>query len=213
MNFYIVRIDFKAGNDDVYVYHDATSATEPSVPTLTRLAAADMSFNGISFGAFLNGRTVAHDEIRLGSSWAEVVGVAPYAVWAIAQGLDGSPGKDPAFDADPDQDAIPNGIEWILGGDPLFPDGAALVTAAEADGLTLRFTRSEVSNSTLTVQWNTGLDRTWTEVPIDQNGGTHPDGVVVTVDESATPDAVTVHIPATNGAAGRLFARLRATLP
>ena len=73
VNFYVVRIDFKAGNDDVYVYQNPTSATEPA-PTLTKLAAADMSFDGVSFGAFNNSRTVAHDEVRLGQTWADVTG-------------------------------------------------------------------------------------------------------------------------------------------
>ncbi|MCF7675665.1 MAG: immunoglobulin domain-containing protein, partial [Akkermansiaceae bacterium] len=82
VNFYVVRIDFKAGNDDVYVYMNPTSTTEPGVPTLTKLAAADMSFNGISFGAFNNGRTVAHDELRLGESWADVT-VPPIAAPVI----------------------------------------------------------------------------------------------------------------------------------
>jgi hypothetical protein len=73
VNFYVVRIDYKAGNDDIRVYRNPVSSTEPAVPTLTALAQADMSFNGISFGAFLNSRTVAHDEVRLGETWASVV--------------------------------------------------------------------------------------------------------------------------------------------
>ncbi len=35
---------------------------------------ADMSFNGISFGAYLNNVTVSHDEVRVGMTWADVVG-------------------------------------------------------------------------------------------------------------------------------------------
>ncbi|MES2658761.1 MAG: CotH kinase family protein [Verrucomicrobiota bacterium] len=77
VNFYVVRIDFKSGSDDVRVYMNPTSDIEPETPTLTRLAAADMSFNGISFGAYLNGRTVMHDEIRMGQTWADVVPAPP----------------------------------------------------------------------------------------------------------------------------------------
>jgi hypothetical protein len=73
VNFYVVRIDFKAGNDDVRVYQNPVSATEPGVPTLTKLAASDMSFNGLSVAAFVNNRTVKHDEIRLGQNWSDVV--------------------------------------------------------------------------------------------------------------------------------------------
>ena len=73
VNFYVVRIDFKPGNDDIYIYQNPTSATEPGVPTLTKLATADMSFNGISLAAFVGSRTVAHDEIRIGATYADVV--------------------------------------------------------------------------------------------------------------------------------------------
>ena len=72
VNFYVVRIDFKSGNDDIRVYRNPTSTAEPGTPTLTKLAQADMSFNGISFGAFSNSRTVAHDEVRIGETWDDV---------------------------------------------------------------------------------------------------------------------------------------------
>jgi hypothetical protein len=41
---------------------------------------ADMSFDGISMGAYLNGVTVADDEIRLGQTWASVLGNPPVFV-------------------------------------------------------------------------------------------------------------------------------------
>ncbi len=74
VDFYVLRIDFHAGNDTVTVYRNPTSLSEPATPTLTVSNIADLSFNGISFGAFLNGVTVSHDEVRLGMSWADVVG-------------------------------------------------------------------------------------------------------------------------------------------
>jgi hypothetical protein len=74
VNFYVVRIDFKAGNDDVHVYMNPTSDTEPESTTLSMLGASDMSFSGFSFGAFVNERTVRHDEIRVGTTWASVLG-------------------------------------------------------------------------------------------------------------------------------------------
>jgi len=74
VNFYVVRIDFKTGNDDVFVYRNPTSTTEPATATLTISNAADMSFDGISLAAYVNGRTVTHDELRLGMTWADVMG-------------------------------------------------------------------------------------------------------------------------------------------
>ncbi len=74
VNFYVLRIDFKSGNDDVFVYRNSTSPTEPLTPTLVVSNIADMSFDGISLAAYVNGRTVAHDEVRLGMTWADVTG-------------------------------------------------------------------------------------------------------------------------------------------
>jgi autotransporter-associated beta strand protein len=73
---YVVRIDFLGGNDTVYVYQNPTSSTEPGTPTLLETSAGDMSFNGISLGAFANGRTVVHDEVRVGETWSDVVSPA-----------------------------------------------------------------------------------------------------------------------------------------
>lgn len=74
VNFYVIRIDYKAGNDDVFVYRNPTSVTEPAVATLTVSNAADMSFDGISFAAYVNNLTVKHDEVRAGMTWADVIG-------------------------------------------------------------------------------------------------------------------------------------------
>jgi fructan beta-fructosidase len=76
VNFYVVRIDFKPGNDDVFVYRNPTSLTEPATPTVVVSNVADLSFDGVSFGAYLNSRTVSHDEVRLGATWGDVIGIA-----------------------------------------------------------------------------------------------------------------------------------------
>ncbi|RYD27475.1 MAG: hypothetical protein EOP86_24475, partial [Verrucomicrobiaceae bacterium] len=73
VNFYVVRIDFQPDNDDIRVWQNPVSATEPGEATLTLTGQADMSFDGISFGAFLNARQVAHDELRIGESWQDVM--------------------------------------------------------------------------------------------------------------------------------------------
>ncbi len=79
VNFYVVRIDFLGGNDTVSVFQNPTSATEPVSPTLVLTNVGDMSFNGLSVGCFNNGRTVAHDEIRVGESWADVTSPGGYS--------------------------------------------------------------------------------------------------------------------------------------
>jgi signal transduction histidine kinase len=74
-NFYVMRIDFKGGNDDVRVYRNPSSAV--ATATLTMLNVGDMSFNRISLAAFANGNTVKHGQIRLATSWQEVLGDGP----------------------------------------------------------------------------------------------------------------------------------------
>lgn len=137
-----------------------------------------------------------------------------YATWASSNGLDGSLGKEDGFNSDPENDGIANGLEWILGGNPLASASSPLIsiTGSATTGLTLNFTREEASigNADLILQWDADFDGNWTEVAITQAGGTYANGVVVTVNEAATPDAVTVRIPASNGPAGKVFARLKA---
>ena len=74
VNFYVMRIDYKPGNDDVRVYRNPTTDTEPDTPTLTVLGVTDMSLNAISFSAFGHQRTVSHDEIRFATSWQGAIG-------------------------------------------------------------------------------------------------------------------------------------------
>lgn len=85
VNLYVVRIDFKPGNDDVFIYRNPTSSIEPVTPTLAVSNIADMSFDGISFGAYLNGRAVAQDEVRMGMNWTDVIGITSPSQLRLAQ--------------------------------------------------------------------------------------------------------------------------------
>jgi len=77
VNFYVLRIDFKSGADDVRVYRNPTSDIEPAQPTLTKLGAADLSFNRISLAAFANENTAKFGQIRIASSWRDAVALQP----------------------------------------------------------------------------------------------------------------------------------------
>jgi fructan beta-fructosidase len=91
VNFYVVQIDYKGGNDNVYVYRNPTGTNEAAnVPVATILGAGDMSFNGISLAAYNNGLTVSHDEIRMGISWADVVGNNSNSQLQFTQRLNGN---------------------------------------------------------------------------------------------------------------------------
>ncbi|MEK7953982.1 beta strand repeat-containing protein [Luteolibacter soli] len=140
---------------------------------------------------------------------------SPYLVWATSKGLDGSPGKENGFNDDPEKDGIANGLEWVLGGNPLVTDNTPLITVTGdgSQGLTLEFDRDETSIGEVdaTVQWAATLNGTWTDVPITQSGGSYAGGITVTIDEETTPDHVIVTIPASNAPTGKLFARITAT--
>jgi len=139
----------------------------------------------------------------------------PYATWAASfPGL-----TNTAFGFDFDNDGIPTGLEWILGGNPTISDAASItpvVTGSAAGGLTLAFKREEdsIGVATLTVDYGTALAG-WTGSVTVGATTSAPDanGVTVTVDSVPDPDNVTVNIPASNAAGGKLFARIKATLP
>jgi cysteine-rich repeat protein len=72
VEFWVLRIDYKAGNDDIRVYRNAPLEIEPATADLVATAQADMAFDSLGIISFLNNRLVAHDEIRVGLSYADV---------------------------------------------------------------------------------------------------------------------------------------------
>jgi hypothetical protein len=92
-------------------------------------------------------------------------------------------------------------------------------TSSDATHLIFTFERSDLSegDSALVFQWGTDLT-TWNAVAIGATGATDANGVEVTVGEDlgasgADYDAITVKVPKSLAASGRLFGRLRGTQP
>jgi autotransporter-associated beta strand protein len=136
----------------------------------------------------------------------------PYQLWIGGFPALATP-ADTASDADPDGDRIANRLEWILGGDPAIPDGTTLLASEASNGLILRFERAEatIGQSALAVEWTPDFS-VWNPVSIGPaSSGPDANGATVTIDTTATPDRVTVSIPAINAPQGRIFARLKAT--
>jgi autotransporter-associated beta strand protein len=75
VDFYVVRIDYADSGDTVRVYRNPTSATEPASATLTVSNVVDYSFNGFAV-ARANGPTMSVDEIRVGATWDDAIGLA-----------------------------------------------------------------------------------------------------------------------------------------
>ena len=137
----------------------------------------------------------------------------PYDTWATT--THSLSGADAAFDADPDHDGLANGLEWILGGNPNVSSApiAPAATLDASNNFVITFTRLEASipKTTLTLEYTTDLT-TWPgQVTIGTtHSGPDANGVSVSINTDASPDAVTVTIPASNAATGRIFTRLKA---
>ncbi len=140
-----------------------------------------------------------------------------FDTWAGANGLDNTAGKESAFDADPDRDGLANGLEWILGGNPLVSNAAVQPRlSTDDDNIYVAFTRDDASESTtaLVLQWGSNL-ADWTDIPIAAaSSGPDAQGIMVSVTENgAAPDTVVVTVPLSNAVSGKLFTRIKATLP
>jgi|GEM_PF-3156041 len=178
------------------------------------------TFAGLAEGASLiagsNTFLIAyHDDSKL--TLTVTTSVSAYDSWASGAGLDGSPGKEAGFEDDPEEDGVCNGLEWVLGGDPLVADAGTLVSAAgsASGGLTLVFDRAaeSIGETSLFVEWGTDLNPLANSLAIGA-GDLGPNGDEPTVDiDAPSAGQVTVTIPAANTAGGKLFARLRATMP
>jgi len=133
----------------------------------------------------------------------------PFESWATAKGLTGPAA---AFDADPDNDGIPNGIEFVINGEPNPANpGAALrgglpVSAVAGGNLVVTFTRSDDSiDLDPYIEHATALSGPWTRAVNGVGGVT-----IQTTDNGAT-DTVVVSIPM-NGDPTK-FARLKVVEP
>ncbi|MBN8459717.1 MAG: hypothetical protein J0M04_17950 [Verrucomicrobia bacterium] len=160
-----------------------------------------LNYNDTSDGA---GNTGNYVTLSIGTA---------YDLWTASKGLDGTPGKEKGFYDDPEKDGTANGLEWILGGNPLAPETTPPVTTTRKPNgdLELKFNRLEASIplSTLSVEYSATLAAgSWTSTAIGAAGAG-----IVAIDTDATPDAVTVTIPASAAVGGRIFARLKATMP
>lgn len=129
-----------------------------------------------------------------------------YGAFESANGISGA-----GSNTDSDKDGIPNGIEFVIGGDPSGPgsDSSALLPTATvtATHVNFVFRRTDASASYNPVaEYSTTLNPTWTTA---QNG---VNGVVITTDNDAFGagiDRVTVAIPRTLAVGSRIFVRLK----
>jgi autotransporter-associated beta strand protein len=135
-----------------------------------------------------------------------------YGDWETANGIAGA-----GSNTDSDGDGIPNGIEFVIGGDPSGPGSASNSllepVAVDATYLTYVFRRSDASAAyDPYVEYGSNLTG-WTEatagepvlnpVLVSEDNNFYGDGI----------DRVTVRIPRALATGTRLFARLRVDIP
>jgi hypothetical protein len=206
---------------------DDIAAVPAAMPDGTKLTLIDYTggslggtFDGLADGGGvvvgLNTFVIDYDDagkvtLRVDNS------LTPYAAWAAAAGLDGTPGKEAGFEQNPEIDGLANGLEWVLGGDPLAGDDGALVTTSgnAATGLTLVFGRAadSIGEVSLFIDWGPDLNSLANTLAIGTSD-VGPSGNAPTIDiDAPVAGKITVNIPAANAVGGKLFARLRATQP
>ena len=196
---------------------DASTVTINSGAVLELTAATSdtigaLVLGGTSVGSGTYNATHPTYGAYFAGSGSLVVGGA-YDSWAASKGLDGTPGKENGLADDPDKDGIPNLTEFYLDGNPLANDPSILPAGSlDANYLTLTFHRRDDAESSVTtqaVQYGTSLG-SWTDVAIGAANSTGPNGVIATVTENdAATDLITVQIPRTLAASGKLFGRLQ----
>ena len=76
VNFYVLKIEFGAGDDDTISLFINPQLGIEGVADLVTSNAGDLSFDGISFGMYVGGM-VAHDEVRIGTTYSSVTPAVP----------------------------------------------------------------------------------------------------------------------------------------
>lgn len=178
---------------------DLTTATTDTIDELILDGSPQVA--GV-YGAVGSGAQFERSYITGTGTLTVTTGPAGYSSWETANGITGAGAA-----ADSDNDGIPNGIEFVIGGDPSGPgsDSSALLPTITVDANYLNFTFRRTSDSAAYdpfVEYGSTLTG-WTPA----EGGVN--GVIIneTADfYGAGTDQVVVKIPK---AGTKLFARLR----
>ncbi len=172
------------------------------------------SFTGTRSGSFGTvtglpaGYSVNYDDANKRIEITNVVADV-YGAWELANGITGA-----GSDTDSDSDGIPNGIEFVIGGDPSGPgsDSSALLPTLSTDATYLNFVFRRTDDSASYdpfVEYGSTLAG-WTAAEAGVNG------VIVNEDDDffgTDIDRVTVRIPRALATGSKLFARLRIDIP
>jgi autotransporter-associated beta strand protein len=169
----------------------APAAASYLIATYGSLAGGVPAVTGIPAGYVLD--TATAGQLKLVKSGG-------FGAWADS--FEGLTDKTPG--GDPDNDGIKNLVEYVIGGDPRVSSTAFLPKQAiVGTNLVLSYQRSDASeaDTTQTGQWSTNLVD-WNNIaPVQVN------------ENDTAPDDMTISIPLSNAAGGKLFGRLHVTMP
>ena len=131
-----------------------------------------------------------------------------YANWAIAKGLTAGVNDGPT--QDPNNNGIPNALEFLLGGNPLVSDLSILPhESLTPTDFIFTFNRDVASEAEITAMFQYGSALTgWTDVAIGAD--TASSGPEVSIVNGTPLDTVTVTIPRSHAVDGKIFGRLKA---
>ena len=118
--------------------------------------------------------------------------------------------------ADPDSDGLTNQMEFVLNGNPGVSDSPPILPTLNAAGTDFVFTfkrrDDSEANNTLVFQYGINL-MDWTNVAVGASGGTVGGATVGIVENSTSPDSITLTVPKSVAPGGKLFGRLKTTQP
>lgn len=171
-----------------------------------------LTFTGTRNGDFSTatlpaGWEIQYDDDAKQIRLVETVVPADFAAWIGTFATNGHSG----FTDDADGDGISNGLEFLLGGDPLVPNSAPMPVFAKSveGGFTYSFHRAARARGHCTVIANLSDDMvTWPAERAIVIGATSSPGVTIT--DQGDHDVISLQIP---GVAPRTFIRLEVSEP
>ena len=131
-------------------------------------------------------------------------GANPYDSWAILNGLTTANNGETQ---DPDQDGIPNILEFATGNHPLTTDASLFSSISlTSTCYDIEFNRSDESEALTDLVLQYGSDLVgWTDIPV----GAETSADVTVAENGAAPDTISISLDRTLAVDGKLFIRLR----
>lgn len=178
--------------------------------TVTELLFGAVSQAAGTYGATGSGATNIDDTRFQGTGIVTVTG-AGYGSWITGFGLSA---PNQSASADPDNDGIDNGVEWVLGGNPATGMDVSKLPVVSTDATNMVFTfkrdqDSKVAGTTVVIEVGTTLAAWSTVYTVGNNTAGSTAGVTVTDNLDGT-DTITLTVP--KGTNTVKFARLKVTV-